>query len=81
MAMTLTESAPLLKPVPPQSNVAEPAHNHDHKLIYGAAAFCILAGLLALLVSRYQRVANTPQFQLARVETGAIESRVSATGT
>ncbi len=78
--MTLTDSHRLIEPVP-LSNMPVWAHVHSRKLIYGAAVFCILTGSFALALAHYQRSANMPQFQLARVESGLLESRVSATGT
>ncbi len=76
--MILIETAPS-QTAAPESHAAAPAHNH--KLLYSAAGICILAGVAALSVSRYQHAAATPQFQFAKVEMGTIESKVSATGT
>ncbi len=77
--MMLIETTPDLKTAKPE--VDNTAPDHRHKLLYGAAAVCILAGVAALSVSRYQHAAAAPQFQVARIESGAIESKVSATGT
>jgi len=63
------------------SETSASAPHHSHKWLYTAAGVCILAGIAALSVSRYQRAAASPQFQIALVEVGPIESRVSATGT
>ena len=50
------------------------------KLVLISASIVAVA-LIGALIKRYEHLAATPQFQLARVETGVIESRVSATGT
>ncbi|HSU29709.1 MAG TPA: efflux RND transporter periplasmic adaptor subunit [Bryobacteraceae bacterium] len=58
-----------------------PPHQSRRKAILVLAAVCFAAVLVATGVWRYEQAKSIPSFQLARVETGEIESTVSATGT
>ncbi|HEY7305237.1 MAG TPA: efflux RND transporter periplasmic adaptor subunit [Bryobacteraceae bacterium] len=81
----MTETAPSLSVAPAETqepgSQAKPSKHSNRKLIVSLAAVCLAAVFAALSTWRYERVKSAPQFQLSRVEKGAIESTVSATGT
>jgi HlyD family secretion protein len=60
---------------------AKPPKGPSFQRVLMIAIACVAAAIAVSVIWRYQRAQALPQFQLARVEKGVIESRVSATGT
>lgn len=85
--MLATETPPALPERPTEAQTvgleAEPKRSKpsSRKLLMLLAPVCLGAAIVALSIWRYEQAKAAPQFQLARVVKGAIESTVSATGT